>query len=142
MAAADCLIALGSNQGPRERHLRFAIKMLAALPRTRLIRASSFIETQPVGGPSQGPFLNAAARLRTGLTPMGLLVELKRLESLRGRRPGVRWGPRPLDCDIIYYGARSIRTSWLRIPHPRAHRRGFVRGPAAELGARARKMIK
>ena len=134
MAIVDCLIALGANAGPRKANLRFALKGLNALPGTRLIKSSSFIETRPRGGPCQGLYLNAAARILTSLSPMGLLLELKRLESRAGRRPGVRWGPRPLDCDIIFYGNRAIRTAWLRIPHPRAHRREFVRGPATELG--------
>lgn len=128
----DCLIGLGSNLGDRAGHLRFALKALAALPRTRLLRRSSFRRTAPVG-PPQPEYLNAAAWLRTTLSPMGLLLELKRLEALRGRRPGLRWGPRPLDCDLLFYGRSRIRTPFLRVPHPRALGRRFVLEPLAEL---------
>ena len=128
-----CIVGLGSNMGSRSSHLRRAFRELAALPHTRLLRRSGFHETEPSGGPSQGRYLNAAALLRTRLTPMGLLVELKRLEYLHGRRPGVRWGPRPLDCDLLFYGDLRIRSRWLCVPHPRALRRSFVRTPLAEI---------
>lgn len=64
---------------------------------------------------------------------MGLLAELKRLEALRGRRPGRRWGPRPLDCDLLFYANLRLRTPHLRLPHPRALRRRFVLAPLAEI---------
>ena len=67
---------------------------------------------------------------------MGLLIELKRLEALRGRRPGPRWGPRPLDCDLLFYGAARIKTAHLEVPHPRALSRRFVLEPLAELRPR------
>jgi 2-amino-4-hydroxy-6-hydroxymethyldihydropteridine diphosphokinase len=63
---------------------------------------------------------------------MGLLIELKRIEARLGRRPGRRWGPRPIDIDIISYG-RGFRGPWLTIPHPRAQKRPFVKIPIAEL---------
>lgn len=67
------------------------------------------------------------------MTPMGLLVECKRLEAAAGRKPGLRWGPRPLDIDIISYGRRRLRTRWLEIPHPRAMERAFVLAPLADI---------
>lgn len=127
-------IALGSNRGSRSKHIRFAFKALDRLPRTRLLSHSSIHESKPVGGPPQRDFLNAAALLRTRLSPMGLLVELKRLEARRGRRPGRRWGPRPLDLDILSYGRTTLRTRFLTLPHLRARRRRFVLAPLAELG--------
>ncbi|MFH2202116.1 MAG: 2-amino-4-hydroxy-6-hydroxymethyldihydropteridine diphosphokinase [Elusimicrobiota bacterium] len=130
---ADCLIALGSNRGRRRSHIRFALRALDLLPRTRLLRRSSLHETAPVGGPPQRHFINAAALIRTRLSPMGLLVELKRLEASCGRRPGPRWGPRPLDLDILYYGRKKLRTRYLRVPHPLVRKRQFVLAPLAEV---------
>ena len=132
MTPADCLIGLGSNLGDRGSHLSFALKALISLPRTRLVRRSSFRRTAPVG-PPQPDYLNGAAWIRTGLSPMGLLVELKRIEALRGRRPGRRWGPRTLDCDLLFYGGLRVKTAFLEVPHPRALRRPFVLEPLAEL---------
>ncbi|MFH1723176.1 MAG: 2-amino-4-hydroxy-6-hydroxymethyldihydropteridine diphosphokinase [Elusimicrobiota bacterium] len=140
--AENALIALGSDLGDRSRHLRFAVERIASLPRTRLVRGSSFYKNPPVGVPASGAgrgrrgaglFLNAVVEVRTGLSPEGLLVELKRLEALRGRRPAPRWSPRPLDCDLLFHGRRRIRTRLLRVPHPLALRRAFVLVPLAEI---------
>ena len=133
MSSLPALIALGSNQGRRLARLRRAARELARLPRTRFIKGSSVYESAPQGPGRQGPYLNAAVLLRTDLAPLRLLVELKRLESLAGRRPGPRWGPRPLDLDIILLGHRRIRSRLLTLPHPLAGERAFVVRPAAEL---------
>ena len=133
MSSALVLIALGSNQGRRLARLRRAARALGRLPRTRFLKGSSVYESAPQGPGRQGPYLNAAVLLRTGLAPSGLLVELKRLEALAGRRPGPRWGARPLDLDIILHGRRRVRSVLLTLPHPLARRRAFVVRPAAEL---------
>ena len=127
------LIGLGSNVGDRAAHIRFALKEIARLPKTRLVRSSALHTTRPVGGPQQRDFLNAAAVLRTQLSLMALLIEFKRLEAARGRKPGRRWGPRPLDCDLLFYGRRRCRSRFLSIPHPHALRRRFVLAPLAEI---------
>ena len=131
---ASCLIALGSNQGDKAGQLRLALRALAWLRGTRLKRASSLHRSRAVGPGRQPYYLNAAALIETSLSPMGLLVELKRLEARRGRRPGRRWGPRPLDLDILSYGRLRLKTRFLTLPHPRALSRPFVLGPLAELG--------
>ena len=64
---------------------------------------------------------------------MGLLVECKKLEALAGRLPGKRWGPRPLDIDIISHNGRRIRTPWITLPHPRVMERPFALAPLSEL---------
>jgi 2-amino-4-hydroxy-6-hydroxymethyldihydropteridine diphosphokinase len=133
--SADCLVGLGSNLGDRASRLKRALRMLSELPRTRLRRASPFIETAPAG-PPQRDFLNAAAWIRTRLSPMGLLVELKRIEARLGRRPGPRWGPRPLDLDLLFYGGSVINGPFLTVPHPRVLSRRFALEPAARLRPR------
>lgn len=132
-----CLLLLGSNQGDRERKLRAALACLRRLPGSRLLARSRLYETAPVG-PSRRSFLNMAVRLGTRLSSMGLLVELKRIEALAGRRPGPRWGPRPLDIDILDYGGRKARAKWLSLPHPRLAARAFALAPLAELAPRYR----
>lgn len=135
-SAVSAFIGLGSNLGSRRAHILFALRALGSLRGTRLARYSSLYATTPVG-PKQPEFLNAVAEIRTSLTPAGLLVELKRLEALRGRRPGLRWGPRPLDCDLLLYGSRSVRTRILTLPHPLAFKRAFVTVPLAEIAPKA-----
>lgn len=130
----DCFLGLGSNQGDSRRHLRLALAALGRLSGVRLLKASSLYRSAPLGRKDQRDFLNAVVRLRTTRTPMGLLLELKRLEAARGRKPGgPRWGPRPLDCDILFFGSRRLRSRWLTLPHPRAARRLFVLRPLAEI---------
>ena len=126
-------VALGANLGERLRALRRARRALGRLPRTRVLAASGVYESAPVGPGRQPPYLNAAVLLETGLKPLSLLVELKRLEAAAGRRPGPRWGPRPLDLDLLAYGRRRLRTPLLTLPHPLAARRAFVRAPLADL---------
>lgn len=145
------LIGLGSNLGDRGAVLDGAIAALRATPGVRVVAVSSFWETAAVGGPSgQGSFQNAAASLETSLGPWELLGELRRVESGSGRVRRVRWGPRTLDLDLLFFGdARIGRDSvpaWpsvplapgpesLVVPHPRAAFRRFVLGPLAEVAA-------
>lgn len=131
--AVRAWVSLGSNAPDSRRLLARAAAELAQLPRTRLLRVSSLYRSSPVGRGGQPDFLNAAAELRTRLSPMGLLTELKRLEAEAGRAPGPRWGPRPLDLDLVVYGALRLSRRWLELPHPRARGRRFVLEPMAEL---------
>jgi len=129
----DCLLLLGADMGRRRENLRRALRWLGRLPGGgRVLARSRLYDTAPVG-PGQSRYLNLAVRYRTALSPMGLLVELKRLEARAGRRPGRRWGPRPLDIDILDYGGRRLRSRWLSLPHPRAARRAFVLAPACDI---------
>lgn len=130
--AASCLLLLGGNRGDRRRHLREALDELGRLPGGRILSRSNFYETAPVG-PSRRPYLNAAVRIKTTLSAMGLLAECKRLEALAGRRPGPRWGARPLDIDILDYAGRRCRGPWLTLPHPRLRERAFALAPLAEI---------
>lgn len=131
----DCLLLLGGNVGDRRARLRTALKELGALRGSELLSVSKLYETAPVG-PSSRPFYNCAARLRTALSPMGLLVECKRLETKAGRKPGIRWGARPLDIDIIKFNGLKRRTRWLTIPHPRVSERAFALIPLRDIAPR------
>lgn len=148
---ADYFLVLGSNLGSRAAVLARARRALSRLPGGRLKSASRIYESrpQPAGAGAGGPYLNQAIRLGVSLSPMGLLAEAKLLEAEAGRRPGKRWGPRPLDVDIICRGSLRLRTPWLTLPHPRLAGRAFVLAPLAEIhsgrlpgGGTARSLLK
>ncbi len=133
-------LGLGSNLGNRRQHIDAALAALAASRQTRLMAASDIIETDPVGPIAQGTYLNAAAVIETDLTPRQLLAELRLIEQSRGRPDAtkrVRWGPRPLDLDILLFGSQVIDEATdeggLTIPHPRMHERAFVLRPLAQI---------
>ncbi len=128
----ECLLLLGANLGRRRENLRRALRWLDRIPGGKVLARSRLYDTAAVG-PKAPRYLNMAVRYRTALSPMGLLVELKRLEARAGRRPGRRWGPRPLDVDILDYAGRCLRNPWLCLPHPDAARRAFVLAPVCDL---------
>ncbi|HDK45475.1 MAG TPA: 2-amino-4-hydroxy-6-hydroxymethyldihydropteridine diphosphokinase, partial [Actinobacteria bacterium] len=98
-----------------------------------VVAVSSVYETAPVGGPDQGPYLNAVAVVETDLEPYELLDSLLRIEQRTGRERTVRWGPRTLDLDLILYGDRVLDDERLTVPHPRLAQRRFVLEPLAEV---------
>jgi len=125
-------IALGSNLGDREGHLGWAIERLRG-PLTNL-RASTFIETEPVGVPDAQPaYLNAAVVGETSSSPRDLIRLLLELEQQRGRtRTGLR-SARTLDLDLILYGDLTLDEPDIVVPHPRFRERAFVLQPLAEI---------
>lgn len=125
--AVRAAIGLGSNLGDRETHLAGAIAALTDLG--DLVAASPYYETAPVGGPDQGPYLNAAVAIETNLSARALLEECLRIELEHGRQRRERWGPRTLDLDILLYGRQTIDEGGLKVPHPRLHERRFVLEP-------------
>lgn len=130
-----CYLGIGSNLGNRRKNIRLAIKKINALRQTRAIRASKIIETKPVGGlPGQNKFLNAALKIETNLAPSILLKKLKAIEEELGRSGDyVRYGPRAIDLDILFYGDMTIKRKNLKIPHPKVFAREFVLRPLQEI---------
>jgi 2-amino-4-hydroxy-6-hydroxymethyldihydropteridine diphosphokinase len=127
-------IGLGTNLGDDlGRNLREALAAIGKLPRTEVVRVSSFVSTDPWGATEQPRFLNAVAEIRTQLQPLPLLQALKQLETGLGRVPSYRWGPRTIDFDIILYGERAVDLPGLQIPHPRYREREFVMVPLREI---------
>ena len=126
-------LGLGSNEGDRLAHLQFAVDGLAA--RAGVVTAVSAVyETEPMGGPPQPDYLNAVVALDTTLDARGLLGVAKALEAEAGRDPGgTRWGPRPLDIDVLMVGDARVDDPDLTVPHPRLHQRGFVLAPLADV---------
>jgi len=131
---ATATLSLGSNRGDRAENLRVALQKIGELPSTRVVKTSTFHETDPVGGPPQGKFLNAAARLETGLEPLNLLRSLQKIEQEMGRPADhERWGPRVIDLDLLTYDNRVLNTPELTLPHPRMQERAFVLDPLSEI---------
>lgn len=123
------LLGLGSNLGERRRILREAIDSLP-----NVIATSGVYETDPVGGPvGQGKYLNLVVAIESDATPRQLLGMCHRLEAAAGRVRGERWGPRPLDIDILYIDGERIDEHDLQIPHPRMWDRRFVLVPLADV---------
>ncbi len=131
-------VALGSNLGDRDAHLAAALDAIRSSPRIELVRMSPVFETDPVGPPPQGPYLNAVAEVRSELGPRELLDRLLEIEAEQGRtRSGLRDSARSLDLDLLLFGDRVIDEPGLQVPHPRLHTRAFVLAPLAALAARA-----
>ena len=127
-------IALGSNLGDRDAHLAHARAALASLPESRLLGVSAIEETEPLGGPVQGPYLNQMAALETAMGPRALLAALQRIERDAGRVRAEPWGPRTLDLDIVKFADHQVNEPDLTIPHPGLETRAFWRRELAELG--------
>jgi 2-amino-4-hydroxy-6-hydroxymethyldihydropteridine diphosphokinase len=125
-------VALGANLGDAVVTVQQALRDVAGLPETQLIKASSLYRSAPYE--AQGPdFINAVALIQTQLSPLALLHALQSLELQSGRERPFKNAPRTLDLDIIFYGDLSLDTLELTLPHPRWHERAFVLQPLAEV---------
>lgn len=129
----DAVIALGSNMGDRQGYLDGAVEKLDAVKGCRVRKVSGFLETPPYGVTDQADFLNGCLELETLLYPHELLDELHRIEKEAGRERILRWGPRTLDLDIIFYDDLILQDSDLCIPHVEMHKREFVLKPLSEI---------
>jgi len=110
-------VGLGANLGDRAAGLAAGLARLAA-GGVKVTAVSSLYRTEPVGGPPQPDYLNAAAGLLTRLKPRELLALIRSAEAAAGRRPAERNAPRPLDIDILLFGRDVIAESDLIVPHP------------------------
>jgi 2-amino-4-hydroxy-6-hydroxymethyldihydropteridine diphosphokinase len=124
-------ISLGSNLGDSLQTLRRAAVALGALG--TVVAASPVYETDPVELTEQPAFLNAVVGLDTTLEPLPLLRALLAIETDSGRERGIRFGPRTLDLDLIWYDGLRLESDRLTLPHPRAHEREFVLRPLADI---------
>ena len=131
------IVSLGSNIEPRTHYLERALSALSALPDTFLVKASSVVETEPVGVPpefAEQKFLNQVAVFETKFDPQGFSRRMHAIEDELGRVRTVRNGPRTIDIDLIDFGGIRLDSPELTLPHPRAAERDFVLNPLAELG--------
>jgi 2-amino-4-hydroxy-6-hydroxymethyldihydropteridine diphosphokinase len=122
-------LALGSNLGAREQFLQSAVDGLARTAGVAVAAVSDVYETDPVGGPEQGAYLNAVAAIDTELSARELLALAHGLENDARRVRAERWGPRTLDVDVLLVGDERVDEPDLVVPHPRMWERGFVLAP-------------
>jgi 2-amino-4-hydroxy-6-hydroxymethyldihydropteridine diphosphokinase len=125
-------LSLGSNLGDRALNLALARKHLEAED-VRILRASSIYETAPRDLTAQPWFLNQVIEAETSLFPRQLLHRVLKVERAMGRKRTAPKGPRVIDVDILLFGASTVSTPELDIPHPRMAERRFVLEPLAEL---------
>lgn len=124
-------LGLGANLGKCEQTLRRAIERVKKIPAVKLLRVSSFYETEPWGVENQPNYINAAIKISTELEPLAFLDELQRIEFELGRIRRKRWEARIIDIDILY-GAK-ISCERLTIPHKFLFERDFALIPLAEI---------
>ncbi len=129
-------IGIGSNLGDRE---GTCLKALEELEKRgiKVTKKSSRYETEPWGVRDQPKFINMVVEADTDLSPEEVLKVIKEIERNFGRRETLRWGPRVVDLDILFYNDLVIDEPDLRIPHPHMHERDFVLKPLSEIAPEA-----
>ncbi|GAB3539265.1 2-amino-4-hydroxy-6-hydroxymethyldihydropteridine diphosphokinase [Noviherbaspirillum agri] len=127
-----CYIGIGSNLGDARGNVQRAIIRLGQLPETRLDAHSNLFRTAPVDAGGDD-YINAVARVDTGLSVSEMLHALQQLELEFGRERPFRNAPRTLDLDILLYGQQTIKTEKLTVPHPRLTQRAFALIPLLQL---------
>jgi 2-amino-4-hydroxy-6-hydroxymethyldihydropteridine diphosphokinase len=127
-------IGLGSNLGDRKANIREAEEKLAALPETRIVKASSLYESEPHGN-AKTWFVNSVLEIETEFEADELLKRTRAIEAAMGRKrvKGKRWGSRIIDLDLLLFDSQTINKRNLKIPHPEMHKRRFVLLPLSEL---------
>jgi len=127
-------IGIGSNLGDRKANALEAVDRVSKLPTTRLVRASSLYESEPLGD-AKTWFVNSVIEIETDFPPDELLKRLKAIEKAMGRKrvKGKRWGSRIIDLDILLCDQEVVEKRTLKVPHPEMHKRRFVLMPLAEL---------
>lgn len=129
----EVFVGVGSNLGDRKRYIESAIEILRQSQNIEVEMVSPLYETEPVGGPPQGRFLNGAIKIKTDFSPRELLKNLQAIEESLGKRRDVKNGPRTIDLDILTFGNMHIEEEDLIVPHPRMHERDFVKRPLNDL---------
>ncbi|MCK4463519.1 MAG: 2-amino-4-hydroxy-6-hydroxymethyldihydropteridine diphosphokinase [Candidatus Omnitrophica bacterium] len=119
-------IGIGSNLGDRQGNINKAISYLKDSDKIEVKKVSSIYETEPIGGPPQGKFLNGVIEIDTDLSPLDLLDRLDEIEMKLGRVHSEKNGPRTIDLDILLYSDTQINNERLTIPHPHMQEREFV----------------
>jgi len=132
MVKQEIYIGLGSNLGDRLANIRKAIELMKE-EGIEIIKESSIYQTEPVGYKQQSWFLNSVVKGTTELSPRGIWKRLEKIEKLMGREKEIKWGPRIIDLDILFYGNKVLNGKELQIPHSELHKRRFVLVPLKEI---------
>jgi 2-amino-4-hydroxy-6-hydroxymethyldihydropteridine diphosphokinase len=133
MERHQAYIGFGSNLGNRLNNCKKAIAALGALPFCSSVKTSSFYETSPVGLVEQPAFINGVILLQTAEDAQWLLRQMLAIENTFGRVRTLRWGPRSIDLDLLFFDDQIINTPGLSVPHPFLHERRFVLEPLNEV---------
>ena len=126
-------IALGSNMGDSRAYLDGAVRALGGRRGIRVLCNADYLVTKPYGGVEQDDFLNGMMKIRTYHSPWKLLDILHEIEEAADRKRIIRWGPRTLDLDIIFYDDLVLDAEELHIPHIDMQNRDFVLRPLAQI---------
>jgi len=126
-------IGIGSNVGDKAGQCERGISEILKLDRHRLLARSSLYKTQPIGYIEQDWFINLVIKVETEMDALALLCSLKEIETRLGRVKTLRWGPRTIDLDILFFNDHQIQTDELTVPHPLIQDRRFVLVPLAEI---------
>lgn len=126
-------LSLGTNMGDKKKNLLEAAEKIGNLENTKIIAQSTIIETEPFGYTEQDMFLNSCLEIKTLFTPRELLKELLGIELQMGRVREIKWGPRIIDIDILFFDDEIIGEADLAVPHPWICERMFVLEPLSEI---------
>ena len=126
-------VAVGSNMGDKEKYFEDAVASVEKNPLCRVLKVADYIRTTPYGVENQAEFLNSAMCIETLMEPEELLDFLQSVELEANRVRELRWGPRTLDLDILFYEDRIIHTERLTVPHVDMKNRDFVLVPLVQL---------
>lgn len=120
------IVSLGSSIGDKEHLIKRAKKYISNLPKTNILKESSFMKTSPVGSVAKNSFLNQIVLIETEIMPEDLITNFKEIEEKLGRNKRERWSDREIDIDIISYEGVMVKDKDLTIPHPETLKRLFV----------------
>lgn len=126
-------LSLGSNIGNKRKNLLEAIRKIGELENTEVVKSSTILETEPFGYLEQDNFLNACLEVKTLMTAQEFLKEILQIELDMGRVREIKWGPRIIDIDILFYNKEIIEEDNLAVPHPWICEREFVLDPLSEI---------
>jgi 2-amino-4-hydroxy-6-hydroxymethyldihydropteridine diphosphokinase len=132
----DVYLGLGSNIGDRLKYLLYAVELISKNPNCSLIQSSSIYETTPYGSIEGDNYYNCVINIKTSLDPAGLLDLVKQFELKAGRKKdNIKWSPREIDIDILFYNNLIYNNEKLNIPHKDILLRDFVLIPLSEIAA-------
>ena len=127
-------IGIGSNVGDKIKNCAQAIAEITQHEQNRLIAQSSLYKTEPIGYTQQDWFINSVIEIETSFTALQLLNILEDIEISMGRKRTLKWGPRIIDLDILFFNDEIIQCEGLTVPHPEVQNRAFVLIPLREIG--------
>ncbi|EOU1117369.1 2-amino-4-hydroxy-6-hydroxymethyldihydropteridine diphosphokinase [Clostridium perfringens] len=129
----EAYLSYGSNIGDKKYYIEEALNEINKAYHTEIIKKSNLIETEPWGYTEQDEFLNGACKIKTLLNPKELIKFLLSVEQKLKRERKIKWGPRTIDLDVIFFNDLVSEDEDIILPHPRMHERSFVLEPLNEI---------